>query len=98
MTNKELRKKNRADEIAAFESRHGVYFRMALSHLLDVGYRHITSEDVEEAKAAILAEKTEGVPVMTPEFQCGLLDLALELTQFSLWELLSYVKTDLFMG
>lgn len=100
MNNQELRKRYRAAAIAAIEARHGTYFRMALSHLLDVGYRHITPESVEETKVSILNEEpdAQGKPVMTPEFQCHLLDIALELKQFSLWELLSYVKTDLHVG
>lgn len=100
MANKELRKKYRADEIAKLENRYGVYFRIALAHLFDVGCQNITPEAIKEMKVDILNAKQEqeGIPVMTAEFKCQLLDIALELTEFSLWELLSYVKTDLHIG
>ena len=97
---KKMPRKNRADEISALENKYGPYFNMALAHLFDVGYLNITPEAVEEAKIEIQNEEQcqEGIPIMTAGFKCQLLDIALELKQFSIWELLSYVKTDLFIG
>lgn len=103
MTNAEIRKRHHGAEIKKIEDRYGtIYFRMALSHLLDVGFQHITAENVAETKAKIMADAASrtgpGIPVMTPEFQCQLLDIALELTQYGLWNLLAYVKTDVVVG
>ena len=72
-------------------------FRMALSHLFDVGHRHMDEESAEETKRGIMAEKPAGTPVMTPEFQCHIIDAALELKRFSVWTLLAYVKTQVFI-
>lgn len=94
MTNTEIRK---------IEEKYGLaYFRMGLTHLFDVGYRNITAENVAESKKTIMAEAEadsgSGISIMTPAFQCHLLDIALELTQFGLWDLLAYVKTDVVFG
>ena len=90
-------------EIKQIENKHGTaYFRMALSHLFDVGHKHITPESVEETKAAIMAKAARktggGTPIMTPEFQCYLLDISLELAHFSIWDLLAYVKKNIHIG
>lgn len=89
--------------IKQIEDEHGTtYFGMALSHLFDDGHKHITPEYVKNIKAVIMAKATEktggGTPIMTPEFQCYLLDICLELTRFSIWDLLAYVKNHLYMG
>ena len=91
------------NEIKKIENRHGTaYFRMALSHLFDVGHKHITTENIEKTKADIMAKATRktggGTPIMTPEFQCYLLDISLELAQFSIWDLLAYVKKNVHIG
>lgn len=91
------------NEIKKIEDKHGtVYFRMALTHLFDAGHKHITQENVDETKAGIMAKAAEntsgGKPIMTPEFQCYLLDISLELAQFSIWDLLAYVKKNVHIG
>lgn len=103
MKTSEIRKKFGAEDIRIIENKHGtVYFRMALYHLFDVGHRNITDESVAETKDEIMAEQAyhdgNGIPIMTPEFQCHLLDIALELSRFSMSSLLAYVKTDLAVG
>lgn len=92
-------KKHNGNEIDAIRNTHGdPVFRMGLAHLLDVGVRHITVETVAETKAGIMAEVEEGTPIMTKAFKCMLLDIALELTQFSIWDLLYYVKHEVYIG
>lgn len=91
------------DEIKKIENHHGTtYFGMALSHLFDVGHMHITSESVEKIKTVIMNKDTQktggGTPIMTPDFQCYLLDICLDLAQFSIWDLLAYVKKHLHIG
>lgn len=103
MTNAEIRKLYRGLEIQKIENKYGLArFRMALVHLFDVGYKHITDESVEKAKQQIMQEAepdtSGGISIMTPAFQCQLLDITLELTRFSLSELLAYVKTDYNIG
>ena len=85
-------------KIRDIENKYGlVLFRMGLTHLVDVGIRHLTDENVEESIAQIIAEgeadEADGVvTVMTPAFQCEILRCASELSKFSIWELFAYIK------
>ena len=89
---------NKTQEINAIENKYGLaLFRMGLTHLVDVGVRHLTDENVEENIKRIMAngevEKANGVVnVMTAEFQCAILRCAAELAKFSVWDLFAYVK------
>jgi hypothetical protein len=44
-------------------------FRMAISHLMDVGIRNLTEEDVEETCNEIM-KQDDSRSLMTNEFQC----------------------------
>ena len=85
-------------EISAIENKYGlVLFRMGLTHLADVGVRHLTDENVEETIKRITAKGEEDqangiITVMTAEFQCEILRCAAELANFSIWELFAYIK------
>jgi hypothetical protein len=85
-------------EIAGLENKYGsVLFRMGLTHLVDVGVRHLTDDNVEASIRQIIAEgeinKATGVvTIMTPEFQCEIVRCASELAKFSIWELFAYIK------
>ena len=95
---------NKTNEITAVENKYGlVLFRMGLTHLVDVGIRHLTDENVEESIAQIIAEgeanKANGVvTVMTPAFQCEILRCAAELSKFSIVELFVYIKKHVDVG
>ena len=84
--------------IRNLENKYGLaLFRMALSHLIDVGVRHLTDENVEEAVKQITAEDERirangGFPVMTAEFQHSIVRCAAELAKFSIWDLFLYIK------
>jgi len=77
------------------------FFRMALYHLLDTGFKHFTEELIEEAKktveesdAALVAEgKTS---IMTVPFQNSIIDCAAELSKFGITDILRFVKHYLF--
>ena len=90
--------KNEIKAITAIENKYGlVLFRMALTHLVDVGVRNLTDENVEETVKEILAkgaeDKANGVVlVMTPEFQCDIVRCAAELARFNIWDLFYYIK------
>jgi hypothetical protein len=89
---------DKMNEIRALEDKYGlVLFRMALTHLVDVGHQNLTDENVEECVQQIMvqgeADKAGGkITIMTPEFQCEVLHCAAELTQFSIWELFAYIQ------
>jgi len=88
----------KTQEIRALENKFGLpLFRMALTHLADVGVRHLTDENVEEAIKQITAndkaDKANGViPFMTAEFQCEIVRCAASLAKFDIWELFAYIK------
>ena len=90
--------KEKMREIRNIEDKYGlVLFRMGLTHLVDIGVRHLTDDNVEENIKEILAagemDKANGViTVMTPQFQCEIVRCAAELAKFSIWELFSYIK------
>lgn len=103
MAKVKIENQHREAEIKRLEDRHGtVYFRMGLTHLFDCGFRNMTEENASQSKTAIMeaaaASTDTGISIMTPEFQCYLIDIALELTQFSIWDLLAYVKTHIGIG
>lgn len=85
-------------KIKAIENEYGlVLFRMGLTHLFDVGVRHMTDETVTETIKHIKAkedkDKEDGVTqVMTPEFQCEIVQCAAALSKFSIWDLFLYIK------
>jgi hypothetical protein len=90
--------KEKMKEIRNIEDKYGLaLFRMGLTHLADIGFRHLTDENVEESIRQIIAEgeanKANGVvTIMTPEFQCEIVRCAAELTNFSIWDLFAYIK------
>jgi hypothetical protein len=96
--NGEKQVSSKMQEISAIENKYGlVLFRMGLTHLVDVGIRHLTSENVNEnirqIEAKGDADHANGVvTVMTAEFQCEILRCAAELAKFSVWELFDYIK------
>jgi len=89
---------DKTKEIQAIENKYGlVLFRMALTHLVDVGVRALDDEGVEESMRQIKARdevyQNEGkIPVMTPEFQYEIVHCAAELAQIGIWDLFAYIK------
>jgi hypothetical protein len=89
---------SKTQEICAIEKKYGLaLFRMALTHLVDVGTRHLTDENVDEAIKQIAAndkeDKANGVTaIMTAEFQCEIVRCAASLAKFDIWELFAYIK------
>jgi hypothetical protein len=85
-------------DIRALEDKYGLaLIRMSLSHLMDVGIKHLTDLDIEETEKFIQAydvmERTNGVlPVMSVDFQCQIIRCAAELAQFSPLTLFMYIK------
>ena len=84
--------------IQDLENKYGlVLFRMALTHLVDVGVRHFTDEYVEESLRQIIVKDEEikangGFSIMTVEYQSDIVHCAAELAKFSIWDLFFYVK------
>lgn len=68
-------------------------FRMAISHLMDVGIRHLTEENVEETCKQIM-QKDDSKALMSNKFQCDLVRFAYELAQISHTDLLVYIQRE----
>ena len=71
--------------------------------MVDVGIRHLTDEDVNEAVRQIAANEEADkannvVSIMTAEFQRGIVRCAAELAKFSVWELFAYIKEHIYIG
>ena len=72
-------------------------FRMSISHLLDVGIRHLTAESIEATCEEIMQED-DSKSFMTNEFKCDLIRLAGELAQIDHIHLLVYISREMYYG
>lgn len=72
-----------------------VLFRMSISHLLDVGIRHLTEENIEETCKEIMQED-DSKSFMTNGFKCDLIRVAGELAQIDHIHLLVYISREMF--
>ena len=80
------------------EIRNGVgeeLFRMAISHLMDVGIRHLDEEGVEMACNAINKEDDTHF-FMTNKFKCSIVKTAGELAKIDHLHFLNYVSKEVF--
>lgn len=69
-------------------------FRMAITHLIQVGANNLKDADVEATCETIMQE-TPANYIMTPEFRCNILRCSVELAQEPIWDVLKYIKTDI---
>ena len=81
---KELDKMRRSNE---------VMFRMAISHLIDVGIRHLTDENVEYTCQEIMKEDDSN-SFMTNEFSCAIVRAAAKLAKIDHTYLLAYIAKN----
>lgn len=65
-------------------------FRMAISHLMDVGIRHLTEENIKETCEEIM-QQDDSHSFMTNRYQCDLVRLAGELAKIDHVHLLVYI-------
>lgn len=70
-------------------------FRMGISHLMDVGIRHLDKDLVEETCEKIMQED-DSKAFMTNGFKCELIRTAYELAQISHVDLLAYISREMF--
>ena len=67
-----------------------ITFRMAISHLMDVGMRNLTPELVNEAKDEIMKQDDRKM-FITNEFLCAVVECAGELAKINAIDLLVYI-------
>ena len=70
-------------------------FRMAISHLMDVGIRHLTDENIEKTCVDIMKED-DSHSFMTNKFQCDLVMMAGTLAKIDHIHLLNYISKEMY--
>lgn len=68
-------------------------FRMAISHLIDVGIRNLTEENIK-ATCELLMKQDDTSSILTNEFQCGLVRLSGEIAKLDHIHVLVYIQND----
>ncbi len=86
--------KESEDKINDIRRRDEMLFRMAISHLMDVGIRHLTDENVSETCESIM-EQDDSHSFMTNEYQCDLVRTAAELAKLNHIHLLVYISENI---
>ena len=87
-----LESKRKIDEIRKYDE--GM-FVMAISHLMDVGIRHLDEGCVERTCKAI-NKKDDSKAFMTNNFMCGIVRMAGELAKIDHIHLLVYIQREVF--
>lgn len=82
-------------KIEAIRDRSEPMFRMAISHLMDVGVRHLTEENIEHTCKEIMQEDDSN-HYMTNEFKCDLIKIAGELAKINNIDLLTYISNEVY--
>ena len=90
MTNKYKETSKKLNEI---RMRNEILFRMAISHLMDVGIRHLTDENVKYTCEEIM-KGDDSNSFMTNEFQCDIVRTAAELAKVDPVHLLVYISKN----
>lgn len=74
-------------------SKDEVMFRMAISHLIDVGIRHLSDDNVEVTCAEIMKED-DTKSFMTNKYKCDLVRMAAEIAKIDHIHLLVYIQQE----
>ena len=85
--------KKKIDEIR--NRNHEGIFRMAISHLMDVGIRHLNEGNIERTCEEIQKED-DSKSFMTNNFKCDLIRIAGELAKIDHIHLLVYIQREIF--
>ena len=80
-------------KIEAIRSKDEMMFRMAISHLMDVGIRHLTEENIKECCEEIM-KQDDSHSFMTNRYQCDLVVMAGELAKIPHIDLLVYTQRE----
>lgn len=69
-------------------------FRMAISHLMDVGIRHLTEENIINTCSGI-AKRDDSKAFMTNEYMCDLVVMAGDIAKVPHTDLLVYIQREI---
>lgn len=81
-------------QIDAIRNRNEILFRMAISHLMDVGIRHLTEDNIAFTCAEIMKED-DSRSFMTNEYKCELVKMAGELVKLDHIHVLAYISREI---
>lgn len=81
------------NEIQKIRNKDEMVFRMAFSHLMDVGQRHLTEENVNKTIAEIMQED-DSRSFMSNEYKAAIVRTAYELTKFDHIHLIVYIQRE----
>ena len=70
-------------------------FRMAVTHAMDVGFKHLTPEAVAETCKEIMSREENPLAIMTNEYQCEILKVAGEIAKVSPVDIQVYINREL---
>lgn len=84
--------KNQLDKI---RNKDELLFRMAISHLMDVGVRHLTEENVAQTCEEIMRQDNKN-GFMTNEAQCEIVRTAAEIAKVDHIHLLTYIGRNVY--
>lgn len=82
-------------QLDTIRNRDEILFRMAISHLMDVGIRHLTDENITETCAEIMKED-DIHSFMTNKYQCAIVKTAGELAKIDHIHLLNYISKEVY--
>lgn len=80
-------------QLDAIRNKNEVMFRMAISHLMDVGIRHLTEENIAATCSKIMKED-DSRSFMTNEYKCELIKTAGELAKLDHIHVLTYISCE----
>lgn len=80
-------------KLDALRNKNEMLFRMAISHLVDVGIRHLTEANIEDTCAAIMKED-DTHKFMTNKFQCDIVRTAGAIAQIDHIHVLTYISRE----
>ena len=86
-----LESKKKIDEIRRYDE---MMFRMAISHLIDVGIRHLDDENINRTCEEIQKED-DRKSFMTNNYKCDLIRMAGELAKIEHIHLLIYIQKEI---
>ena len=75
-------------------SRNEIMFRMAISHLMDVGIRHLDEDNIEYTCKEIQKED-DSKSFMTNNYKCDLIKMAGEIAKIEHIHLLIYIHREI---
>lgn len=83
------------NQIEAIRNKDEIMFRMAISHLMDVGIRHLSEDNVTQCCEEIM-KQDDSHSFMTNEFQCDLVKMAGRLAKIDHLHLLNYISKEVY--